>query len=102
MIDELKRRAENDNIEWDNEQFEQSRDFIGRQLRTTMARNLYDSSASLQIWNEGNEIFQEGLRIISNPERHENLLRGIGSNVGVGAVMPRYVLSETAIEIILP
>jgi hypothetical protein len=45
---------------------------------------LFDTSAQVQIWNEGNDIFQEGLRIISDPERHENLLRGIGSNVGTG------------------
>ncbi|MDR0333676.1 MAG: S41 family peptidase [Dysgonamonadaceae bacterium] len=83
MFDRMKRMAESDNIEWDNEQFEQSRSFITRQIRTTMARDLYDSSASFQIWNEGADIFQEGLRIISNPERYENLLRGIGSNIGV-------------------
>ena len=83
MVEELKRRAAEQNIEWNEEEFEQSRDIIFRHLRTTMARQLYDSSASLQIWNEGNEIFQEALRIISDPERYENLLRGIGSNLGM-------------------
>jgi carboxyl-terminal processing protease len=83
MVNELKRRAADENIEWDDEQFEQSRTLIFRQLKTTMARQLFDTSAQVQIWNEGNDIFQEGLRIISDPERHENLLRGIGSNVGV-------------------
>jgi carboxyl-terminal processing protease len=83
LFDRIKRMAESDNIEWNDEQFEQSRSFITRQIRTTMARDLYDSSASFQIWNEGADIFQEGLRIISNPERYENLLKGVGSNIGV-------------------
>ena len=88
MVNELRRRAAEEEIEWDDEQFEQSRSFIFRQLRTIMALRLYDSEASVQIWNEGNDIFQEGLRIISDPERHNNLLRGIGSNVGTRALIP--------------
>ena len=99
MIDELKRRAVNDNIEWNDEQFEQSRSLIFRQMRTIMARQLYDSSASFQIWNEGNDIFQEGLRIISDAERHENLLRGIGSNVGTrNLIVPFATLQSMTIE----
>ena len=88
MVNELRSRIESENVEWCDEEFAQSSDFIFRELRTIMARQLYDSSASTQIWNEGNNIFQEGLRIISDPERHENLLRGIGSNVGTRELIP--------------
>jgi len=44
-----------------------------------MARDLYHPSAFYLIVNRENEIFQAGLRIISNPEKYENLLKGIGA-----------------------
>ena len=88
MVNELRSRIESENVEWCDEEFAQSRDFIIRELRMIMARQLYDTSASLQIWNESSEIFQEALRIISDPERHANLLRGIGSNVGARELIP--------------
>ena len=102
MIDELKRRAADQNVEWNDEQFEQSRAFILTQIRSIMARQLYDSSAFFQIRNEEDEIFQEALRIISDPERYENLLRGIGSNVGAGRLIeplttPRVAVGEYVI-----
>ena len=88
LIDELRRRAENENVEWNNEQFEQSREIILRHMRAIMARQLFDSSAFSQVINQEDEAFQEALSIISNPERHQNLLRGVGSNVGTRALIP--------------
>jgi len=46
-----------------------------------MARDLYDTSAFFRIINEENEIFREGLKIISDRKRYSDLLRGIGSNI---------------------
>jgi len=46
-----------------------------------IARDLYDSSAFYRIINEENDIFSEGLQIISDDLRYEGLLKGLGSNV---------------------
>ena len=99
MFDTLRNMAESNEIEWDDEQFEQSLPIISRQIRGFMARDLYDMSASVQIWNEGDNIFQEGLRIISDPERYENLLRGIGSNVGTNGLIMPHVTPATRVLI---
>ena len=88
MVNELRQRATEEGVEWNEEQFEQSRDFIFREIRAAMAHQLYGSRAFFQIRNESDEIFQEALRIISDPERYENLLHGIGSNVGTRALIP--------------
>jgi carboxyl-terminal processing protease len=83
MFDRMRKFAKNDNIVWDDVQFEESRSDITKWLRSIMIRDLYDSSADFLIWNEGGYIFQEGLRIISDPERYENLLKGVGGNVRI-------------------
>jgi carboxyl-terminal processing protease len=79
----LRRMAENAQIEWNNRQFETSHSLIFTTIKAYMARDLYNSSAFFLIMNKKNDIFQEGLRIISDTERYKNLLRGIGGNVGV-------------------
>lgn len=76
----LRQQALTDGVEWDEAQYVQSRTLILLQLKALMARDLYDSSAFFRIINQENEIFREGLRIISDEQRYEGLLKGIGSN----------------------
>ncbi|HHU97644.1 MAG: S41 family peptidase [Bacteroidota bacterium] len=82
MVMRLKGLAAEEKIEWDDEEFGLSRPLIALQLKALIARDLYDSSAFYRIINEENDIFQEGLRIITDDSRYEGLLMGIGSNVG--------------------
>jgi carboxyl-terminal processing protease len=81
MIARLKQIAGEESVEWDEEQFATSRELILLQLKALMARDLYDTSAFFRIINEENEIFHEGLKIISDRNRYNDLLRGIGSNI---------------------
>ena len=82
MVMRLKGLAAEEKIEWDDEEFGLSRPLIALQLKALIARDLYDSSAFYRIINEENDIFQEGLRIITDDSRYEGLLMGVGSNVG--------------------
>ena len=82
MVKRLKGLAAEEKIEWNDEEFERSRLLIALQLKALIARDLYDSSAFYRIINEENDIFQEGLRIITDDSRYEGLLMGVGSNVG--------------------
>ena len=82
MVKRLKGLAAEEKIEWNDEEFERSRLLIALQLKALIARDLYDSSAFYRIINEENDIFQEGLRVITDDSRYEGLLMGIGSNVG--------------------
>jgi len=82
VIPKLMKLASEENIEWDEEQFASSRPLIFKQLKALMARDLYDSSAFFRIINEENDIFMEGLKIISDDNRYQGLLKGVGGNVG--------------------
>ena len=86
MIDRLREVAEIggirwENIAWDNPRFERSNRLIVRTMKSHIAAYLFGRSAYFQIMNNDADIFQAGLRIISNPEKYENLLKGIGGNV---------------------
>lgn len=82
IVQQLKKFASDEKIEWDEEQFAASRPLIFQQIKALMARDLYDSSAFFRILNNENDIFLEGLEIISNEKRYQDLLQGVGGNVG--------------------
>lgn len=86
VSDEIENRiqtlAKEEDIEWNQEEYARSRSLISLQLKALIARDLYNSSAFYRIINEENDIFQEGLEIISDSRRYDGLLQGIGSNVG--------------------
>ncbi len=81
MVAKLKNIATDEKITWDEDQFATSRQLIFAQLKALIARDLYDSSAFFLIINDENELFREGLRIISDHDRYNGLLKGVGSNV---------------------
>ena len=70
----MKNMAIDDGIEWNKEQFELSERLMSVQLKALMARDLYDQSAYYMIINDINEVFQEGLRVISSPSEYSKLL----------------------------
>lgn len=76
MIDRMREMAEAEKIEWNEEQFRKSEQFINTQLKALMARDLYDMSAYFIIMNDENEIFREGLRIVRDPQIYARLLTG--------------------------
>lgn len=82
MTSKLRKLASEEKIEWNEAQFTSSRPLIFEQLKALIARDLYDSSAFFRIINEESDIFKEGLKIISDDNRYEGLLKGEGSNVG--------------------
>lgn len=74
MVERLKKLASDEKIEWDNEEFAKSGPLIFVHLKALMARDLYDTSGFYQIINEENNIFEEGLKIISDKNRYQELL----------------------------
>jgi len=81
MEKSLRTVAAAEQVEWNEEEYSRSQPLILAQLKALMASDLYGSSAFYRIINEENEIFMEGLRIISDDLRYEGLLKGLGSNV---------------------
>jgi len=81
MAQSLRTIAAAEQVAWNEEEYSRSQPLIFVQLKALIARDLYDSSAFYRIINEENDIFAEGLQIISDDLRYEGLLKGFGSNV---------------------
>jgi carboxyl-terminal processing protease len=77
----LRAVAAAEQVTWSEEEYSRSQSLIFVQLKALIARDLYDSSAFYRIINEESDIFTQGLQIISDDLRYEDLLQGIGSNV---------------------
>lgn len=85
MIQKIREMAKTDKIEWKEEDFKRSENFLFTQLKALIASDVYDTSAYFRIINDESDIFKEGLRIISDSNRYQNLLKGIGSNVNTNS-----------------
>ena len=72
--------ASEEKIEWNEESYMGSAEIIEAQLKALIGRDLYDPSAYYIIINDINDIFKEGLNIISNPDVYDSLLHGQGAN----------------------
>lgn len=80
LLERLKVIAKEVDVEWSDEGFEKSRSLMFLQLKALIASSLYDSSSFYQIINDVNDIYQEGLKIITDEQRYIELLNGVGSN----------------------
>jgi carboxyl-terminal processing protease len=76
LIQKIKDSAEAEDIEWDNEDFDKSKEIIFTQLKALLARDLYDASAFYRIINDIDDIFSKGLEVISNDELYNKILNG--------------------------
>lgn len=81
LEEKLKSIADEVEVEWNEEEYSKSRDLIFVQLKALIARDLYDSSAFFRIINEENDIYLEGLKIILDDKRYNDLLKGVGSKI---------------------
>lgn len=77
LIQKIKDSAKAEDIKWDDEDFDKSKEIIFTQLKALIARDLYDSSAFYRIINDIDDIFSKGLEVISNDELYNKILNGI-------------------------
>jgi carboxyl-terminal processing protease len=76
MLQELLNMAKEEKIEFNEEQFNRSKELISLQLKALIARDLFDMSEYFQIINEKNDSYLEALRIINSDERYNAILNG--------------------------
>lgn len=68
MMEQLIAMANDEKIEFNEEQLNRSRRLIMLQVKALIARDLYEMSEYFQVINDDNESFQEALRIINNKD----------------------------------
>ncbi len=76
LEDKLRSIASEVEVDWNDDEYIESKDLIFVQLKALIARDLYDSSAFFRIINEENDIYLEGLKIILDDEKYLELLKG--------------------------
>ncbi|MDR2917938.1 MAG: S41 family peptidase [Tannerella sp.] len=74
MLQELIELAKEDNIEFNEEQYNKSKSLISLQIKALIARDLFDMNEYFLIINDENESLKEALRIINSPGYYEKVL----------------------------
>ena len=77
MLQELLGMAEEEKIEFNEEQFNKSKELIALQLKALIARDSFDMSEYFQIINDKNDIYLKALQIINNEEEYGRIIKGI-------------------------
>jgi carboxyl-terminal processing protease len=76
ILDEMIEMATKDKIEYNEEQFNQSKNLISLQIKALIARDLFNMSEYFQIINEENDSYQKSLEIINDDIRYRKILSG--------------------------
>ena len=75
MEQQLFDAAAKEGLEFNEEQWARSAVYIRAMLKGLMARDLYDNGSYVRATNPLNPVYEEALRLISDPERYDSLLR---------------------------
>ncbi len=70
MLQDLVKLANENKIEFNQEQFDISKPLIKLQIKALLARDLYDMNQYYQIINAENNSYQEALKIINDEQRY--------------------------------
>jgi carboxyl-terminal processing protease len=76
ILEMAKTLAGEDKIEYNEEQFIQSKHLISLQIKALMARDLFEMSEYYQIINEENDTYQKALEIINDDKVYRKILSG--------------------------
>ena len=76
ILKELIRIADEDKIEYNEEEFNKSKEIISFQLKSLIANDLFSSSEFYQIYNDINDSYLKALQIINNEEEYNRILKG--------------------------
>ena len=76
MLKELRAIADEEKIEFNEYQYNKSKDFISLQIKSLIARDLFEYSDFIEIRNQMNDSYQQALRIINNDAQYAQILKG--------------------------
>ncbi len=75
MLADLLKLSEAEKVEFNQEQYEKSRDLIALQVKALVARDLFDIAAYFQIINPTDPAYKKALEIIRNEAEYNRLLQ---------------------------
>ena len=68
MFNQLKLEAEKAEVKYTDEEFEESKPMIRKVFKALIGRDLWETSAYYELYNENNNIYAKGLEVISSDE----------------------------------
>ncbi|MDR3250690.1 MAG: S41 family peptidase [Tannerella sp.] len=74
ILKELLSMAEEEKIEFKEEQYDKSKNLIALQIKALIARDFFEMSEYYQIINDEDNFYREALRIINNDELYSKIL----------------------------
>ena len=74
LLKTMREMADQEKIEFNEEQYNRSKPLIMLQIKALIARDLYDMAQYFQIINDDNPSYQKALQIINNKETYNRLL----------------------------
>jgi len=74
LLNQMVAMATEDKIEYNDEQFQKSKDILKRSVKSYIARDLYNMAGALKVINDNSHVFQKGLEIIRDDELYNKLL----------------------------
>ncbi len=75
MMQEIVDMATAADIEYNEEQFNTSKEYMSTLLKALLARDLYDDGIYYKLVNELNPVYVDGLKLISDPQQYNKLLQ---------------------------
>ena len=68
MFDQLKAEATKAEVKFTDEEFEESKPMIRKVFKALIGRDLWETSAYYELYNENNSIYVKGLEVINSNE----------------------------------
>ena len=75
ILDDLIVYSENEGLEYDEEEFEMSKDIITRLIKAYIARDLWEMEEFYRVYNHIDPIFKKAVEVARNPELYKKKLQ---------------------------
>ena len=75
LVDELKKAAANDKVEWSDEQYAHSKEFLLLQIKALIARNVWETGTYYQVMASSDPCILKALEILGNDKTYKNILK---------------------------
>ena len=76
LINGLKKAAEEAKVEWDDEQFTHSEEFLLLQMKALIARNVWETQQYYQVMSSIDPGLQKAMEILENEKQYKKILKG--------------------------
>lgn len=70
-MNKIKEAGDKEKVEFDEEQFNNSKSLIKKQIKAMIARDLWDVSEYYQIMNDENPIYKKGVEALQNKDLYK-------------------------------